>query len=156
MNRSPFCFVPTLTSLEHREGPAALTLDSMLFQTDFLTADNILIPDSSDGATGTIHSVAGVKSGLANVTDPILIHAPNTSDKPDQTTVTTTGHRSQPLDQHDGLSQFTQGISVASPGIVIPSAPSKPSNSIVELPAHTSGHVYAPPHRHPPVRVPVD
>lgn len=155
MNRSPFYFVPTLTNLEHREGPAALTLDSMLFPTDFLTADNVLNPDSSDGTTATIHSVTGVKSGLANVTDPILIHAPNTSGKPDQTAVTTTSHGSQLLDQHDSLSQVTQGISVASPGIVIPSVPSKPSNSIVELPAHTQGHLYAPPHRHPPVRVPV-
>ncbi|HEV3437624.1 MAG TPA: hypothetical protein VG122_09695 [Gemmata sp.] len=153
MNRSSFYFVPTLASLEHREGPATLTPNSMLFPTDFLIADNVLISDSSNGATGTIHSVPGVKSGLANVTEPILIHSPNTADKPDQTT---TGHDSQLLNQHDSLSQLTRGISVALPGEVIPSVPSKPSNNIVELPTHAQGHVYAPPHRHPPVRVPVN
>jgi hypothetical protein len=132
MNRYESSFVPKLTNLEQREGPATITTNSVLLTN---------APPSNDSVPDLIHIVSSKVDAR---------HSQNTV-----AAVITAGHKSKGTDQQNTVGEASEDLEVVSAGIVIPSSSDKASISSVSLPALTHGHNYPPPHRLPPVRVPV-
>jgi hypothetical protein len=155
MSHSTFRFPLTLTYLEQREAPAAIVPSLKLVPTDPLTADTVLIPEIAGGTPATTRELGRAETVHENWTDPVRIASTMTSIQLPQIVTTPAlapSHGQQQFDQHTGLDE---PIEDPTAGMVVPSVSGKSSNNSTEPSPATHGHIFAPPHRHPPVRVPV-